>query len=43
MGWAARRRGLAIVAAISSDWGITLRDGGAKSVWASFDVVHGAD
>jgi anti-sigma regulatory factor (Ser/Thr protein kinase) len=29
-------RGLEIVALVSSDWGVTVDDQGAKSVWASF-------
>jgi len=33
-------RGLAILAAISQGWGVTAAEGGAKSVWASFDVPH---
>jgi len=30
--------GLTLVAALSSDWGVTSRPGGGKSVWASFEA-----
>jgi len=30
-------RGLAIVETLSSDWGVTVRPNGCKSVWASFE------
>ena len=35
-------RGLAIVAEISRGWGVWARDG-AKSVWATFDVLDGGN
>ena len=37
------RRGLSIVDQLSDDWGVTLRHGGAKSVWASFTTRVGVD
>ena len=31
-------RGLTIVALVSSEWGVARERGGAKSVWAAFDI-----
>ena len=41
--WEDRGRGLAIVAALSTDWGVTAEARGGKSVWALMTPSHGTD